>query len=309
LQPEGCLSASALAGAREVVAMTIENLVKMLATGGAHLGDLVWWALSDASIDRKELEKKWAATGLAPELLPEAPTTEKAFKLAVRETQVGQHDRLIRLAKDDEETVVFGVVREEKLDDGTLVYTQEARVALEHKTGTITTDAPTHDVVTAIRARFDKHRDTHTADDVRRTINRTLGSFSAVLLRENGGVWWVPTPHAKNLRALQTAIEGIGQSKMYLLPVHDSADAGRALGDAAAKSLEEELAALKAEVEGFVTNPPRVSTLARRFDAFEALRSRAELYKTILKVQVKDLDTTLNQLTESVEGLLESKAA
>lgn len=290
--------------------MTIDTLMNVLATGGQHLGDLVWWSLAEAQIDRTTLAEKWAAAGLAVELLPEPPTLEKAFKLAVRETQVGLSDRLIRLAKDDEEQVVFGVVRERRHDDGSLEYHQEARVSLPHLTGNLVSDDPAHEVCSAIKARFERHRDTHTGDDVRRTINRTLQSFSAVLLRENGGVWWVPAPHAKKLRALQTAIETIGASRFYLLPVHDSQDAGRTLGDVAAKSLEEELAALKAEVEGFVKAPPdRPSTLVRRFDAFEALRARAELYRTILNVQVKDLDSTLGSLTESVEKLLEQKAA
>ena len=78
----------------------------------------------------------------------------------------------------------------------------------------------------------------------------------------------------------------------------------------AQKSIEEELEALKTEVAQFVANPPdRPSTLHRRFDAFEALRARAELYRTILSVQVTDLDKQLDQLTKSVEQLLSQKAA
>jgi hypothetical protein len=216
----------------------LSQLVSVLATGGTHLGDLCWWSLADASIDRQSLESKWRNTGLPMTLLPEPPTIEKAFKLAVRETQVGLVDRLLRVAVDDEASVVFAVVHEQKHDDGTLTYTQEAKVGLELLTGTLNTDCPTHDLVVAIKSRFAALRDTHTADDVRRTITRTLQSFSAVLLRENGGVWWVPSPDAEPLRKLQLAIESIGASRFYLLPVHDSADAHRTLGDAASKSLE-----------------------------------------------------------------------
>ena len=291
-------------------AAQLQSLINVLATGGTHLGDLCWWSLADASIDRQSLESKWKNTGLPMSLLPEPPTIEKAFKLAVRETQVGLVDRLLRLAVDDEASVVFAVVHEQKHDDGTLTYTQEAKVGLEMLTGTLNTNAPTHDLVVAINSRFSVLRDTHTADDVRRTITRTLQSFSAVLLRENGGVWWVPSPHAEPLRMLQTAIESIGASRFYLLPVHDSSDAHRTLGDAASRSLEADLAELKAEVESFVAQPPeRTSTLVRRFDAFDALRGRAQLYRDILQVQVKDLDSTLTQLASSIEMLLSSKTA
>lgn len=288
----------------------LNQLVSVLATGGTHLGDLCWWSLADASIDRQSLESKWKTAGLSKALLPEPPTIEKAFKLSVRETQVGLVDRLVRLAVQDEGSVVFAVVHERKHDDGTLTYTQEAKVGLEMLTRTLNTDCPTHDLVVAIKSRFSALCDTHTADDIRRTITRTLQSFSAVLLRENGGVWWVPAPHAKELRKLQAAIESVGSSRFYLLPVHDSGDAHRTLRDAASKSLEADLAELKAEVESFIAQPPeRTSTLVRRFDAFDALQGRAQLYRDILQVQVKDLDSTLTQLAASIEALLSSKSA
>ena len=288
----------------------LQSIINTLTTGGTHLGDLCFWSLSDASIVRSDLESKWKSTGLPAQLLPEPPTVEKAFKLAVREAQVGLVNRLIRPVIDNEATVVFAVVHEQKHDDGTLSYTQEAKAALDLLSGTLSSDDPAHELIVAIQSRFTALRDTHTADDVRRTITRTLQSFSAVLLRENGGVWWVPAPHAQALRKLQAAIESIGASRFYLLPVHDSSDASRTLGDAAAKSLETELTELKSEVEHFLAQPPeRTSTLVRRFDAFDALKGRAQLYRDILQVQVKDLDSTLDQLASSIETLLSSKHA
>jgi hypothetical protein len=290
--------------------MTIQDLIAALATGGQHLGDLCWWSLAEARIDRQQLEEKWKPTGLPPELLPEPPTVEKALKVAVRECQVGLADRLIRVARDDEEAVVFGIVKEIKHDDGTLTYQQEARVSLDLIRSTLSLDTPTHDVSASIKERFEALHNTHTPDDVRRTITRTLASFSAVTLRESGGIYWVPAPHAKAVRKLQGAIESIGSSRFYLLPVHDSADANRTLGDVAKKSLEEELDELKGEVQKFLCSPPeRTSTLVRRFDAFEGLRARAQLYRDILKVQVQDMDGQLDQLTASVEKLLAEKNA
>jgi hypothetical protein len=291
-------------------AAQIQNIINVLATGGTHLGDLCFWTLADASISRADLETKWKSTGLPMELLPEPPTVAKAFKLGVRETQVGLVDRLIRPVIDNEASVVFAVVHEQKHDEGILSYTQQAKVGLDLLNGTVTTDDPAHELVVAISARFAALRDTHLADDIRRTITRTLQSFSAVLLRENGGVWWVPAPQADALRRLQACIESIGSSRVYLLPVHDSADAHRTLGDAAAKSLETELTELKTEVESFLASPPeRTSTLVRRFDVFDALRARAQLYRDVLHVQVKDLDSTLTMLSASIEKLLSSKSA
>jgi hypothetical protein len=59
-------------------------------------------------------------------------------------------------------------------------------------------------------------------------------------------------------------------------------------------------------IRGHATQP---STLVRRLDAFEGLHARANLYRDILQVHVKDLETTLTEFTTSVETLLNQKAA
>ena len=287
----------------------IEQLKSVLA-GSAHLGDLLWWSLADAAIDRVSLESHWAAAGLAAELLPEPPTAEKAFKLAAREAALGQHDRLIRLGLEDQKQIVFAVVEERKHPDGSVSYAQETRILLDRAAEKVSADDQHHDIAKAVSLSFERLRTTHTADDVRRAVVRAINSFAAVALRDHGGVYWVPSPYAKQLRQLQTAIEKIGSSKVYLLPVHNSADAARTLGDAALGYVQAELEQLRAEVEGFIAQPPeRQSTLARRFDAYEALRSRAQLYRDVLQVQVKDLDQQLDGMTASVEKLLLQKQA
>ena len=290
--------------------MTLDKITSVLSKGGQHLGDIVYWTLAEARIDRSALEQLWAGAQLAPEHLPEPPTAEKALKAAVREAAVGQPDRLIRLGKEDEAEIVFAVVRETKHTDGSISYQQETRVILDRKVESVSSDIVGHDLAGVIATRFGELRSTHTADDVRRAMMKTLDGCAAVTLRDHGGVYWVPSPFAEAVRRLQGAIEKIGSSRVYLLPVHASADANRTLGDAAKLAIEDELAALKAEVEGFMALPPdRPSTLVRRLDAFEGLQARANLYRDVLQVHVADLEATLAGLTSSVESLLSAKIA
>lgn len=290
--------------------MSLEELRGALADGEQHLGDLVWWSLSDARVDCSTLETIWTGASLDPAFLPELPTDEKALKIAVREKQVGLKEQLIRLGKQDETEIVFGVVREHHLPDGSLSYTQEARISLDRKASAIATDSPRHEVAVGVIAAFRQLRHTHTADDVRRSMIRVLDSCSALTLRGHGGVYWVPAPHAQTARRLRQAIEQIGGSRVHLLPVHRSREARKTLGEVAKGAIEQELDALKAEIDGFLATPPeRSSTLVRRFDAFDAIRSRAELYRQILQVQVDDLDLRLGEMTAAVESLLEQKTA
>lgn len=290
--------------------MSLKQIQAALAQAGEHLGDLVWWQLSNAEVPRVELERLWSDAGLDRGLLPESPTAERALKAAAKESQVGHVDYLVRLGKEDPTEVIFAVVHESREADGSLSYTQEARVRLDRVHEQLITDAPSHQLVAAICSGFERLRLTHTADDVRRAVTKTLRSFCAVPLRESGGIYWVPRTYSAALRQLQKAVESIGSSTVYLLPVHDSADAARTLGDVAQASVEDELEQLKFEIDGFLQSPPeRPSTLMRRLEAFEALKAKAELYRDILKVQVDDLDSQLSTLTSTVERLLDSKFA
>jgi hypothetical protein len=290
--------------------VTFDTLTSALNQGGQHLGDIVYWTLAEARIDRSTLESIWAGAQLSLDLLPDPPTAEKALKAAVREAAVGQPDRLIRLGLENEGQIIFAVVRETKHEDGSITYQQETRVILDRQAETVSFDITGHDLAGVINIRFGELRSTHTPDDIRRAMMKALDACAAVTLRDHGGVYWVPAPYAETVRRLQGAIEKIGSSRVYLLPVHASDDASRTLGDAAKLAIEDELAALKAEVEGFLSQPPeRVSTLVRRLDAFEALKARAELYRSVLQVHVEDLEKTLGELAVSVEGLLNQKAA
>lgn len=290
--------------------MTLDKLTSALSKGGQHLGDIFYWTLSEARIDRSTLETIWSAAQLSPEHLPDPPTAEKALKAAIREAAVGQPDRLIRLGKEDEAEIVFAVVRETKHADGSITYQQETRIILDRKAETVSSDLSGHDLAGVIATRFAELRTTHTPDDVRRAMMKTLDACAAVTLRDHGGVYWVPAPYAELVRRLQAAVEKIGSSRVYLLPVHASADASRTLGEAATLAIEDELAALKAEVEGFMASPPdRQSTLVRRLDAFEGLQARANLYRDVLQVHVADLESTLSALTVTVENLLNQRAA
>lgn len=269
---------------------------------------VIFWQLADARVDRATLESLWKGAGLDLALLPEEPTAERALKQAVREAQVGQRDRLIRLGLDTETEIVFAVVRESRDDNGNVTYHQEARVHLDRASEVITSDANSHDIVQSVVAAFRILRSTHTADDVRRAIVKALGTWAAVTLREGGGVYWVPSVYAAELRRLQSAIERIGSSRLFLLPVHQSADADRALGEIATASLEAELAQLQTEIAAFVSIPPeRTSTLMRRFEAFEALRDRAKLYRNVLSITVTDLDANIDRMIATVEDLVSRK--
>jgi hypothetical protein len=291
--------------------MTLSVIRQHLQTAGEHVGDLLWWTLEDARISRSRLEAVWAAAALSPNFLPEPPTPEKALKTAVRECQVGQHNHLIRLGKEDDAELVFAVLQEKRDGIGNVDLEQEAKITLDRAAPSqLRSDAPAHDLVRAISDSYDRLLNTHTPDDVRRALVKTLSSCAGITLREHGGVYWVPAPYAETLRQLQRAVSNIGRSRLDLVPIHATPEAQQALGDAARSALEEDLSELREEIDGFLKAPPdRAATLVRRLQMFDELRGKARLYQSILQVQVTDLEAKLNELTLHVEGMLQAKAS
>jgi len=278
---------------------------------GRHVGDIVWWTLADARISRSHLESVWLAAGLSTAHLPEPPTPERALRTAVREAQVGRREHLVRLGKEDDRELVFAVMLETRDGTGDVTVVQEARVRLDRVApARLDSDRPGHELVAAISDAYDRLLNTHTVDDVRRAVLKTLDACAAVTLRDHGGVYWVPSPHAQTLRRLKEAVSRIGTSRLDLVPIHESPEATAALGHAARASIEDEIRVLRTEIDGFICEPPgRASTLGRRLEAFEDLRAKARLYESVLEVQLQDLEASLNKLTLEVDDLLQGKAA
>jgi hypothetical protein len=174
----------------------------------------------------------------------------------------------------------------------------------------VTAEVPTHALAQAVLESYRSLIDVHTTADLARTIVKALHRFSAVTLRESGGVYWVPRTSANALRHLQSCVEGIGGSKFHVLPVHESREGAQVLGEVAKASLEQELADLQAEIAAFQAEPPRrTSTVSNRLLAFEALRARAELYRSILAVNLDGLDTGIAHLVVEVEQMLQHSLA
>jgi len=152
--------------------MSLDLIRSHTLNAGNHVGDLLWWTLTDARITRSLLESVWTNAGLAPGLLPEPPTPEKALKTAVRESAVGQHDHLLRLGKEDDNEIIFAVMRETRDSAGNVSLAQETRVRLDRNApARLDSDRPGHDLVVAISAAYDRLLTTHTADDVRRLVD------------------------------------------------------------------------------------------------------------------------------------------
>ena len=275
------------------------------------LGDIVFWRLERARIERNRLLALWQTAQLDLGLLPDKNTPEKALRTAVDECKTGLTAQGISLvpARTTKDKLVFTVQQQHSDAQGDVTFTQEAKVTLERATSLISADKTAHPQIVAILKNYHELLLSHTTDDVRKAITNALHSFSCAALRDGGGVYWVPEPSADPLYRLADMVPHLGHSKMYLIPVYENEKTSEALTEVAQGSLEDELQKLQKEIADFVTTPPeRVSTLEKRFDSFKELRARAELYKLVLGTTVQGLEESLQQMSDTVSNLIAQKS-
>lgn len=78
------------------------------------------------------------------------------------------------------------------------------------------------------------------ADDVRRAMLKTLDACAAVTLRPRRRLLGAGALRRDRPQA-QLAIERIGTSRVYVLPVHNSGEAAKTLGDVAKSAVDQVL--------------------------------------------------------------------
>lgn len=287
--------------------MNLASIRRLTETPGEHVGDLIWWALAGARICRPDLERIWTDAGLSTSVLPEPPTAERALKTATREALLGVTDHLFRLGKESDDELVFALLHEHRDGAGNVAHAQVARIRLDRgQPSQLESDAPDHDLVRAVFDGYDRLRSTHLVDDVRRALVKVLDGCAAVTLREHGGVYWVPAQFSETIHRLQLAVSRIGTSRLDVVPIHATPESREALGHAAHASIEAEISSLRTEITAFMDVPPeRSSTLLRRLEQFQELKEKAGLYRSVLSLQVTDLEASIDELTRSVQRLLD----
>lgn len=294
--------------------MTKAMIEKALDRGGSLLGHMVWWALADARIDATTFKALWTGAGLDAKLLPDTGGPARALKEAGALTVRGHEHHLFRFAAETATHTIYAVVREDPDGVGTNRYVQEAQVAVDGA-GTFTSDQPAHDIVQAVRAKFDEVWGSYQTRDVTAAMLRLLHECAAVTLRESGGVYFVPAPYAAQVASLRDVIGKLGGSSVTAIPLtaDPEGQAAKGVGDAAKAGIEADLHKLREEMNAFAEmtsqatgakDMPRASTLERRLERFEELRSKAALYRDVLSIEVSDLDAQIAGLEEIASTVL-----
>ena len=132
---------------------------------------------------------------------------------------------------------------------------------------------------------------------------------AGVSLRESGGVYFVPATHQATLDALCAVVEAAGNNQTFLLPIVDSVEGKKTLRKVAKRSLDDEIRQLHEELQRFDREKVRESTLQRKLDGFDELRSRVNLFARVLSFKADSLNNKISGIQSALRGELNGTPA
>jgi hypothetical protein len=275
------------------------------ALGDARDGDckgaFVWWELSEVAVRRAKLEALMDQSGLDPEVfMPPEIMASAAFTKSCKDCQsVREGLWMRRLNKSDR---IVCVIKRETQDmvAEDVDWNTEAKVTFSKSSERVTVEG-TCEAADAIADTYEAYKETHIAEDIRKTLIRNiadfLGGFS--LRRRGGGIYFVLPQFLPFLYAHRQVVRSIGSS-FYVAPIHTGGD----VGECARDGLEDVLRGLERQVEEFRSDPPRADTLKRRLEEFAALKAKLGMYSSVLGMKSDDLQQKADDLDAIVAVIL-----
>lgn len=293
---------------RKQLVSTIESAANQ---GPEMLGCLVYWSLSDTEcrIKPATLEALFDGVGLDKDAwFPPHIKATVAFRKTLREAKRSSRAVLLRAIADNAKHIVYGVVTE-SVDEANedLEYAVPARLIFNKETESVHTKGH-HPTVQHIKDMYDGYLEDFVSWDVRRMLTRNIAhSMRSIPLRPSGGVYFAPARWLPEVLKHQQIVDQIPGCEMTVIRVAAGENNEHNLGRNTKVALRGELEAVKAQIEAFKTGKsPRASTLERRVAEFKELKQRAEMYASMLSIQVTDITDGLTECEEQVLLMLDA---
>lgn len=148
----------------------------------------------------------------------------------------------------------------------------------------------------------------YTHGDLRTALVRIMRDHMAgIQVIDQGGLWFVPAAHSDKLAAVQAFIGSMEGCRVVALPQYDRQEVLNEIAARSKDALDNQLAELISELERFSgSSVSKLSTLEARVEAFDALRSRVEVYERLLGNTMTEMTTKLD---DAKNALLATVAA
>jgi phage pi2 protein 07 len=252
-------------------------------------GAIVWWNMHETT-DYDALSAAWKDAGLDAELLPRLPSPEAALRRAVKQEE-GKH-LLVRGIENGWALV------DEEVDGEDLDYEIRVRFTL-NAVGNVNVEPKDHKLAAPVKAEYDKLLSTLSREDVSSWLVRMAALTQAVMLRENGGFYFIPRTQLDQWRRIAKAVTSASQHRVNEIPALQSEEAVAAILEAvtaeaekAADEMDEDMDDAKLGARALSSRTNHAESVLKKVMGYEAL-----------------LGEGLDKIRERLEGLKAGFAA
>lgn len=286
----------------------VTQLEKLQKKIGSHplLGAMVYWSFSDVDIPAQELQDAFEEHGIEYRL-PNV-TGRRALTKALTILKKAQKEKMIEKILEDEDQVVYAVLDKEvdrdrmelEVENLNAVIFNKATQDLEFK---FSGDA----VSEQVKELFQELQGTYNAEDMRRLVKRYVTKLGCIMLRERGGVYFVPVTQLKEVERLSKMVDAtFRDSHVSFLGIVDTERTQQTVGrDFKREMLADVETAAQELVNLLDTNEEvRASTLQVRLDRYRFMHDKIEVYSELLRTDAKKIDTRVRKMEKVVAELM-----
>lgn len=208
---------------------------------------------------------------------------------------------------DDEVIATFGRVRV----DGNKEFSSdhETTVVFVKATSEIIASDPTSPPVAKLIKTFNDERSMVTARDSYSFLPKMFRELHGVPLKKQGAIYFIPSPYTDNVDGLNKALANTGLN-LVNIPINHamlSANGGSdptnldgAISDGVMQSIDD----LEKKVTAAISSgKARPSTVVKRFEDLESLKSHAMIFADVLKDKIDDVMVLADKVEKSIEDL------
>jgi hypothetical protein len=285
--------APAAAAAPKPVKQVTRSLIASSAEGYPLLGECAYWSLTNINMVFSEFVAKLQEAGISPEIAGEV-RSKSALVRAIQKETATRKNSFYRTIESPAHTLF--VIVAQRLDASTankVDFQTDTQIIFDKKTSQIKVDGYN---AQAVHDGYKAEQGFYNVDNAREAILRYLRQeCMAISVRDNGGVYFVPSTYSAEFQKLQKFFAFFPQCSLGIIPVIDTAQAKKSMWKSLVGEIEAQLASEKEKLQ---TNPPTTDRgIEARLKVFKSLQSKVEMYETLLTGTASSLKTELSSLS------------
>jgi hypothetical protein len=275
--------------------MTSNTLIQQFTDGDNTfpiIGHICWWNVHNVDIIRDQLVNVLKSCNI-DEKFARSHNFRATFIRSLRELE---SNRIIRLVEETPSAMFYQFTSETRVegDEHELQYDREDLITIDkvhyRKTQNIAESitAEHEDIRQRLINLFADKMDRYHSSDITRLIQRVFTEKADIIsLREQGGVYFVPSTFYNVLQAVSQFVNSVGNSKFQHFPLPDVDACRQAVANAVDTEMRIDLEKMEKEIEAVKNGEKEVTDKWRnhRIEMIAKVNTRINRYREVLTDQ------------------------